>query len=233
MKAPKTPLEIYDEVPLAPEDFPGFFREATGHDPYPWQESLLNRVLEEGWPQAVAVPTGTGKTMVVLVAVFLMALKPEAHRRVVYVVNRRLVVDQAYEVALELRERLKAALRTGDDTPLARAARRLAALGDGVPLEVVRLRGGVPRPRPSLLDPARPAVVLATVDMAGSRLLFRGYGVSPGLLPVEGPFWGGRPLPSGRGSPGGAFSRHPGDGGRPAWPLGPSGSAGGGPYRYP
>lgn len=190
MKAPKTPLEIYDEVPLAPEDFPGFFREATGHEPYPWQESLLNRVLEEGWPQAVAVPTGTGKTMVVLVAVFLMALKPEAHRRVVYVVNRRLVVDQAYEVALELRERLKAALRTGGDTPLARAARRLAALGGGVPLEVVRLRGGVPRPRPSLLDPARPAVVLATVDMAGSRLLFRGYGVSPGLLPVEGALFG-------------------------------------------
>ncbi|BCP99188.1 hypothetical protein TthHB5008_b22600 (plasmid) [Thermus thermophilus] len=182
----------FAENPLTLEDFPGFFLEATGHEPYPWQEGLLRQVVQGGWPEAVAVPTGAGKTMVLVVALFLMALDPKAHRRVVYVVNRRLVVDQAYEVALGLQERLEEALArpSGEATPLVRAARRLAALGGGKPLEVVRLRGGVPRPRPTLQDPARPAVVLATVDMAGSRLLFRGYGVSRGLLPVEGALFG-------------------------------------------
>lgn len=190
MKTTKTHLKVYDETPLAPEDFSLFFREVTGHDPYPWQEALLRHVLEKEWPEAVAVPTGTGKTMVLLVAVFLMALDPRAHRRVIYVVNRRLVVDQAYDIASELKERLQTALQAQDASPLSRVARKLGALGGGVPLEVVRLRGGVPRPKPTLSDPARPAVVLATVDMAGSRLLFRGYGVSPGLLPVEGALFG-------------------------------------------
>ena len=183
---------VFAENPLGLEDFPGFFLEATGHEPYPWQEALLRRVAVQGWPRAVAVPTGAGKTMALLVALFLSALDPKAHRRVVYVVNRRLVVDQAYEVALELQARLEEALKQPPraDAPLTRVARRLAALGGGRPLEVVRLRGGVPRPRPTLLDPARPAVILATIDMAGSRLLFRGYGVSQGLLPVEGALFG-------------------------------------------
>ncbi|WP_172959936.1 DEAD/DEAH box helicase family protein, partial [Thermus scotoductus] len=138
----------FAENPLTLEDFPGFFLEATGHEPYPWQEALLRRVVREGWPEAVAVPTGAGKTMVLAVALFLMALDPKAHRQVVYVVNRRLVVDQAHEVALGLKERLEEALArpSGEATPLVRAARRLAALGGGKPLEVVRLRGGVPRP---------------------------------------------------------------------------------------
>lgn len=180
--------EALGENPLSPQDFAGFFQEVLGHPPYPWQEALLGRVLERGWPEAVAVPTGMGKTAVLLVAVFHMALRPEAHRRVVYVVNRRLVVDQAWELALVLKAKLEGAQE--GDTPLARAARRLAVLGGGVPLEVVRLRGGIPKPRPTLLDPARPAILLATVDMAGSRLLHRGYGVPQGLLPVEGALFG-------------------------------------------
>ncbi|WP_236622616.1 DEAD/DEAH box helicase family protein [Thermus tengchongensis] len=135
------------------------------------------------------MPTGAGKTMTLLLAVFRMALEPRcAHRRIVYVVNRRLVVDQALELAMDIKARLEGAL--GEDSCLGRAARRLAALGGGVPLEVVRLRGGVPKPSPSLTDPARPAVILATVDMAGSRLLHRGYGVSRSFLPIEAALFG-------------------------------------------
>jgi len=188
----RTLEEVFAQNPLTVEDFPGFFHEAMEYEPYPWQKELLKQVAGQGWPRAVVVPTGAGKTMVLLVALFLMALDPKAHRRVVYVVNRRLVVDQAHEVALKLQEKLKEVLERPpqEATPLVRVAHRLNFLGDGRPLEVVRLRGGVPRPKPTLPDPARPAVILATIDMAGSRLLFRGYGVPQGLLPVEGALFG-------------------------------------------
>lgn len=136
----EVPMDKFQGSALSLEDFREFFKEVTSYYPYPWQERLLQRVVQGDWPSVVAVPTGAGKTMALLVAVFRMALDPfRAHRRVVYVVNRRLVVDQAHELALGLKASLKDAL--GKDTPLGRVASALAELGGGEPLEVVRLRG--------------------------------------------------------------------------------------------
>ena len=75
----------------------------------------------------------------------------------------------------------------GDAAHVMRAvASRLRALdadGNSDPLEVIRLRGGVQSSVPT--DPSRPAVLLSTLPMFGSRLLFRGYGSSRSMRPID------------------------------------------------
>jgi len=52
------------------------------------------------WPELLDLPTGSGKTSVLLAATFLLALEPSsAARRTVMVVDRRVVVDQSYQLA--------------------------------------------------------------------------------------------------------------------------------------
>src|ERR1051325_5591761 len=87
---------------------------------FPWQLSLLDRMLAEDLPSAVDVPTGLGKTAVIAVWLAARAAGSNVARRLVYVVDRRAVVDQATGVAESLRafvERdpaLKKALGLGD-----------------------------------------------------------------------------------------------------------------------
>ncbi|MDN5870960.1 MAG: hypothetical protein L0H73_09630, partial [Nitrococcus sp.] len=48
---------------LSPEDFPAFFEEIYGHEPFPWQRRLLSQVAVRGeWPSVLDLPTGSGKT---------------------------------------------------------------------------------------------------------------------------------------------------------------------------
>ncbi len=170
-------------------DFPAFFRAARGVDPFPWQERLAERVCAgDGWPDDLALPTGCGKTAALDVAVFHLALEADkgparaAPCRVVLVVDRRLVVDGAYERARVLADRLAGAR----DGILRDAADRLRLLAEGDrPLRPVRLRGGVPLEPDWARTPGQPVVAVSTVDQAGSRLLFRGYGVGEGMRPVH------------------------------------------------
>ncbi|MCX7850944.1 DEAD/DEAH box helicase family protein, partial [Thermus sp.] len=146
---------------MGAEGFVPFFRGLWRVDPYPWQVRLLEQVLEGGWPEAITLPTGSGKTAALDVAVFAMALRRGHPRRVVYLVDRRVVVDQAEKRAQDMARRLEGAL--GDPaSPLHPVAKALAELGDGVPLRVVKLRGGLPLPRHPIPDPAAPTVVLST-----------------------------------------------------------------------
>ena len=101
--------------------------------------------------------------------------------------DRRLVVDEAYERACLIQDRLRQALRNGQGI-LAEAARQLINLalqGEAEAVEVIRLRGGLPRERAFLRNPLKPAIILSTVDQVGSRLLFRGYGVSEFMRPIH------------------------------------------------
>ena len=85
---------------LSIDHFATFFGEVHQRDPFPWQSALLRRVVQSGWPAGIDVPTGLGKTSVLDVAVFAAALGvPHARRRIFYVVDRRLIVDEAYEHA--------------------------------------------------------------------------------------------------------------------------------------
>ena len=176
-------IDILSTQELFPADFSVFFRDVHGYEPFPWQQRLTEQVLDQRkWPKVIDLPTGTGKTAVLDTAVFAMALQPEiAPRRVVFVIDRRIVVDQVYQRAQRIQEHIEAA-----DTPVLKAVRgRLRKLSDGKPLGVAALRGGIPLDGEWTHHPDQPWVVVSTVDQFGSRLLFRGYGVSRGMRPIH------------------------------------------------
>lgn len=179
----KAAVEMPEAGELDPGDFSAFFEHIHGYEPFPWQTRLTKQVLEHGaWPKVIDLPTGTGKTAVLDTAVFAMAAQPAiSPRRVVFVIDRRIVVDQVYERARRIRKRVEEA-----DTPvLERVRSRLRSLSDGRPLGVAALRGGIPLDRDWTRRPDQPWVVVSTVDQFGSRLLFRGYGVTRGMRPIH------------------------------------------------
>jgi CRISPR-associated endonuclease/helicase Cas3 len=173
-------------------DFDEFLFSLHGVHPFPWQRRLMKVVTEEEWPRSLNLPTSAGKTAAMDVALFHLALEAEkgarrrAPVRIFFVVDRRLVVDEAYERARRISARLTAAVHE-EHGILREVARRLTPLsgGNGVPLDVLRLRGGLPRERAFLRNPLQPAVIVSTVDQVGSRLLFRGYGVSEYMRPIH------------------------------------------------
>ena len=173
--------------PLDPGDFPAFFRAVHGHDPFPWQERLARLVAGKGWPSVVDLPTGTGKTAALDVAVFALALDASrtprsAPLRIVYVVDRRTIVDQAYERARTIQRGLAGA----SDGVVRRVRECLSRYGhDGVPLRTALLRGGIAHDDMWVRTPDQPLIAVSTVDQVGSRLLFRGYGVSDSMKPVH------------------------------------------------
>ena len=178
--------------------FEAFYGALHGRPPFPWQARLARQVAErEEWPAEVGVPTGLGKTACLDIAVWWLASQAErspeqrtAPVRIWWVVNRRLLVDATAQHADEMsaklfRSRQELAADGGSDV-LKSVAERLCGLSvdpDAPPLDVIRLRGGVASGRPA--DPSVPAVILSTLPMYGSRLLFRGYGTSRGMRPVD------------------------------------------------
>lgn len=175
-----------ERPPLVVSDFGPFFRAVHGHDPFPWQERLIRTVATGGWPPLLDLPTGSGKTAALDVAVFALALGAgegvAVPRRIVYVVDRRTIVSQAHDRALRLRE----AITGGNADVLIRMRDRLASLsGGGVPLRTAELRGGIARDDMWSRTPDQPLIAVSTVDQVGSRLLFRGYGVSDSMKPIH------------------------------------------------
>lgn len=174
---------------LSPDDFAAFFEEVHDSEPFPWQQRLLRRVADEGrWPATMALPTGSGKTSAIDIAVFHLALEAarvpsrRAPVRIAFVVDRRLVVDDAFEHAARLADAITES--TGPIT--ARVREQLKTLsGDGPALVARRLRGGIPLEVDWARTPSQPTVLCSTVDQIGSRLLFRGYGVSDSMKPVH------------------------------------------------
>lgn len=174
---------------LALGDFATFMRETTSFEPFPWQIELLEAVMsgeaEPQWPDLLDLPTGTGKTTTLHIAVFALALRPDIMpRRICLVVDRRVIVDQVYGVAKELADALESA-KDGVTLRVANRLRACAADGTSPPLRASLLRGGIPRDDAWIKTPEQPTVFASTVDQVGSRLLFRGYGVSPGMRPVH------------------------------------------------
>ncbi len=168
-------------------EFAAFFRAVHGYEPFPWQTRLAAGVVATGrWPDLLDLPTASGKTCVLDVALFALALRPEVSpRRIVLVVDRRVVVDQAKDHA----DRIRAALQDPQDPVLRTVRERIRCLWDGPPeappfLTQV-LRGGMVREDDWAKRPDQPVVALSTVDQVGSRLLFSGYGVSDRMAPVH------------------------------------------------
>jgi CRISPR-associated endonuclease/helicase Cas3 len=163
--------------------FAEFYRAVYGYDPFPWQTRLANRVCSGDWPRAIALPTAAGKTTCIDIATFALACyAKEAPRRIFFVVDRRIVVDQAKIHADNLAHVLCQA-KSGIVMQVADALRELAQ--DKRPLDVYALRGGMYRETAWARSPLQPTVIASTVDQVGSRLLFRGYGVSDSMKPVH------------------------------------------------
>lgn len=148
---------------------------------YHWQRRLLDEWFLEGRiPEAVDVPTGLGKTRVIAAWLIARAMGVALPRRLVYVVDRRAVVDQATTEAEALATKLKVALKDEEVAADARETwRRNLGLPLGVDLPISTLRGRYVDNRKWMDRPHGAAIVVGTVDMIGSRLLFSGYGVGP------------------------------------------------------
>ena len=179
---------------LTAADFSPFFQAIHGHTPFPWQQALVERLdCEERWPDVLDLPTGAGKTAALDAAVFHLALRSDAPTtvalRIVLVVDRRLVVDDAYDRARTIANALTDPARTpsSERAVVEAVAGRLRVLaGEGAPpLVAARLRGGAPLEDDWARTPTQPTLLCSTVDQVGSRLLFRGYGVSNRMKPVH------------------------------------------------
>ena len=176
--------------------FGNFYRAINKRDPFPWQRRLASKVIStDRWPREIGIPTGLGKTSCLDIAIWWLASqahcapsKRKAPTRIWWVVNRRLLVDTTYEHAKRIREifcnpeNLSGKDRTYVEI-VADRLRSLSAFPQAEPLEVIRLRGGIASERP--IDASQPAILLSTVPMYGSRVLFRGYGSSKAYRVVD------------------------------------------------
>jgi CRISPR-associated helicase Cas3 len=165
--------------------------------PMQWMARMFDDVVDGHHPCLVDLPTGAGKTE--LVVIWLLALawygKDCAHRRsvprrLVWIVNRRVLVQQVFEIAKELAEKLAV---TGSDK-LKEVRDGLCTLSGNTEkfFEVVQLRGQIVANRDWAIRPTVPQLIIGTVDQIGSRLLFQGYGLGKwgrpqqaGLLGVD------------------------------------------------
>jgi CRISPR-associated endonuclease/helicase Cas3 len=211
---------------LTHNDFAAFFRAIWGFDPFPWQQDLLQRLAtgedphrnysagHGQWPDVLDLPTGSGKTAALDIAVFHLALdaakgmERRAPLRIAFVVDRRLIVDDAFARAERLSEALDWSLlddqkakelearrpdltdsirRVRGEPVVKHASLQLRALAgpDQPPLIARSLRGGAPREDDWARTPVQPTILCSTVDQVGSRLLFRGYGVSDRMKPIH------------------------------------------------
>ncbi len=163
------------------------FKALTGVLPFPWQEELYMKHFSQGTeslPSSCTLPTGLGKTAVVAIWLIALARHPgKLPRRLVYVVNRRTVVDQTTNEVEKLRDRLR-------EKELREKLGGDWSLDDDPPLAISTLRGQFADNREWSADPSRPAVICGTVDMIGSRLLFSGYGVGFKAKPLHAGFLG-------------------------------------------
>src|SRR5262245_51394762 len=119
-------------------DFATTFRGLTGNEPFPWQRALYEQFRSGAFPASCNLPTGLGKTSVIalwLIAVANAGREGHVPRRLVYIVNRRTVVDQATDEAHRLRDRLATV------PVLAARLSSLCAVTNDPPLAISTLRG--------------------------------------------------------------------------------------------
>src|SRR5258708_18588062 len=86
------------------------YQALTGSPPFRWQQRLWAEMVAGNLPDALDIPTGLGKTAII--PIWLLAIAAQSPltlpRRLIYVVNRRTVVDQATDIPEPIRESLPA-----------------------------------------------------------------------------------------------------------------------------
>ena len=182
------------------DEFGVFFAALNeGHDPFSWQEEVLDHICEHGvWPERINAPTGSGKSSVVDIHLFANALAavgaaPRVPRRLCVTVGRRALVDSQATRADKILGDLKDALadESGEPGILRRVAEALQSFQTrnddkrSIPFEIGHIRGELSNRNLPVTDISACAIIAATPDMYGSRALFRGYGSTKAARPRE------------------------------------------------
>lgn len=156
--------------------FRELFKELTGQEPYPWQCEMYDSILQGNIPHILDIPTGLGKTSIITIWLIALCnpdlkdLDVKIPLRLVYIVDRRVIVDQASDEVDKLKEKIH----------------EMKSVPEMIKcLNVSKLRGGggMADSREWLTHPEHPAIIIGTVDMIGSRLFFSGYGLSDKIKP--------------------------------------------------
>ncbi len=141
--------------------------QAAGHPPYPYQ----CRLAEEGLPELLRVPTGTGKT--------LAATLPWLYRR-------RFHPDPAVRGATPRWLVLVLPMRVLVEQTLSVVSGWMAAVGLEEHVAVHTVMGGEGRLESRWRrSPEQDAIFVGTLDMLVSRALNRGYGASRFVWPID------------------------------------------------
>ena len=130
--------------------------------PFPWQKKLATLISNNKRPKELFIPTGAGKTAIIDVWMWAHSQGVKVPTRLFYIIDRRILVDSVSEYA-----------------------ESLIAKDDNNAMNVIRLRGGQTEDQAWLINPQTPTIIVCTVDQLGSRLLFRGYGVSNNVSPIH------------------------------------------------
>jgi CRISPR-associated endonuclease/helicase Cas3 len=151
--------------------FAEFFQEATASETRPGFEphGYQARIAQDGLPDVVEAPTGTGKTGVILAWLWRLLYGPEPDRaetprRLVYALPQRSLVEQVAGEA----ERWVANLRLTSEVAV-----HVVMGGEG------KTQGDWRQ------NMHQPAIVVGTVDSLVSKALNRGYGIGRGIYPID------------------------------------------------
>lgn len=182
------------------DEFGEFFAALNGgHDPFSWQEEVLDHICEHGvWPERINAPTGSGKSSVVDIHLFANALAavgaaPRVPRRLCVTVGRRALVDSQATRADKILDSLKKAPanESAEQDILRRVAEALQSFQTrndekgSKPFETGHIRGELSNRNLPVTDISACAIIAATPDMYGSRALFCGYGSTKAARPRE------------------------------------------------
>jgi CRISPR-associated endonuclease/helicase Cas3 len=162
--------------------FQSGFYALTGHTPFEWQTRLFQETIAGNWPERCDIPTGLGKTSIMVIWLLALVWKLQhgeatVPRRLVYIVDRRVVVDQATTEAEKLRAKVNDVNASGILLQIRQTLAAACLVDPEGPFVISTLRGQHQDNQRWYHDPTRAAIIVGTVDMIGSRLLFSGYGL--------------------------------------------------------
>ncbi len=179
----------------AKEFFENTYESLRGFPPMLWMKRMFSEIIQGNPPSLVDLPTGAGKTD--LIVIWLISLAWHGNdrqatnpipRRLVWVVNRRVLVQQVFELAESLQKLLSSQSSVAEK--LTTCLRSISQSSVSDPFAIVQLRGQLIDDREWSLDPTQPQLIIGTVDQIGSRLLFQGYGQGKWSRPLQAAFLG-------------------------------------------
>lgn len=173
-------------------DFESSFKALIGlkedESPFPWQNELFENLCQGDVPPLCSIPTGLGKTMIIPIWLLALAKGSKLPRRLVYVVNRRTIVDQATDLVNSINHTIQEAGVSSNHklSQIAKDLKQMNCLNDTESiLSISTLRGELADNKEWKKSPTKPAIIIGTVDMIGSKLLFSGYGDTRRTRPLH------------------------------------------------